>query len=67
MYGDIVLPQVNGQFIEWKYLQDLYEKLSATAVSSHGLSLVPKLKREHVQLTSFSRMRVDLAAQVSHT
>ena len=35
------------------------------ATHSQGLSLVPKLKREHVQLTSFSRMRVDLAAQVS--
>lgn len=30
-----------------------------------GLALVPKLKYEHVYLTSFSRMRVDLAAQVS--
>ena len=29
-----------------------------------GLSLVPKLKYEHIHLTSFSRMRVDLAAQV---
>ena len=27
--------------------------------------MLPKIKREHVQLTSFSRMRVDLAAQVS--
>ena len=56
--------QVNGQYIEWKQLQDLYEKLSGMSVQSHGLSLVPKLKREHVYLTSFSRMRVDLAAQV---
>ena len=29
-----------------------------------GLSLLPKLKYEHVYLTSFSKMRVDLAAQV---
>ena len=29
-----------------------------------GLSLVLKLKYEHIHLTSFSRMRVDLAAQV---
>ena len=28
------------------------------------LALVPKLKYEHVHLTSFSKMRVDLAAQV---
>ncbi len=31
---------------------------------SKGLSLVLKLKLEHINLTSFSRMRVDLAAQV---
>ena len=29
-----------------------------------GLTLATKLKREHVYLTSFSKMRVDLAAQV---
>ena len=38
--------------------------LSKTATAS-GLHLLPKLKLEHVQLTSFSRMRVNLAAQVS--
>ena len=32
--------------------------------SGSGLSLIPKLKYEHVYLTSFSKMRVDLAAQV---
>lgn len=29
-----------------------------------GLAMVPKLKYEHIHLTSFSKMRVDLAAQV---
>ena len=29
-----------------------------------GMSLLPKLKFEHVNLTNFSKMRVDLAAQV---
>ena len=29
-----------------------------------GLTLATKLKREYVYLTSFSKMRVDLAAQV---
>lgn len=29
-----------------------------------GLSIIPKLKYEHIKLTSFSKMRVDLAAQV---
>jgi hypothetical protein len=32
-----------------------------------GLSLVPKLKYEHLHLTSFSKMRVDLAVQVVRT
>ena len=30
-----------------------------------GLSLLPKIKFEHIKLTSYSKMRVDLAAQVS--
>lgn len=34
-------------------------------MASKGLSLVPKLKLEHIELTAFSRMRVDLAAQGS--
>ena len=29
-----------------------------------GLRKLPKLKYEHLHLTSFSKMRVDLAAQV---
>ena len=29
-----------------------------------GLAMVPKLKYEHIHLTSFSKMRVDFAAQV---
>ena len=29
-----------------------------------GLSMVPKLNYEHLHLTTFSKMRVDLAAQV---
>ena len=33
-------------------------------VQSNGLSFLPKLKSEHIELTSFSRMRVDLAIQV---
>ena len=57
--------QNNGKRIEWSHIQELYEKISNTAIASHGISLLPKLKQEHVVLTSYSRMRVDLAAQVS--
>ena len=59
--------QVNDKTIEWKHLQELHDKLSSMAVQSSGLTLIPKLKREHLHLTSFSRMRVDLAAQVRFT
>jgi len=34
------------------------------ASKSKGITFNTKLKREHIELTSFSRMRVDLAAQV---
>lgn len=40
-------------------------KLYRLQRSPTGTSLVPKLKFEHIALTSFSKMRVDLAAQVS--
>lgn len=52
-------------YIEWAHIKNLYEKVSEMSVQSLGLSLLPKLKREHIELTSFSRMRVDLAAQVT--
>ena len=32
--------------------------------SDTGLALIPKLKFEHVYLTSFSKMKVDLAVRV---
>ena len=37
-----------------------------TQAEDTGLALVPRLKYEHVHLTSYSKMRVDLAAQVSN-
>ena len=56
--------QCNGMDISWKHLTELYEKNRAQAPDA-GLALLPKLKYEHVHLTSYSKMRVDLAAQVS--
>ena len=61
----IILLQRRGLFILWKHVKNLYDKTSGMVVQSKGLSLLPKLKLEHIQLTSYSRMRVDLAAQVS--
>ncbi len=51
----------NGKGILWQHLVGLYAKDSGKA---SGLSMVPKLKFEHINLTSFSKMRVDLAAQL---
>lgn len=34
--------------------------------SGTGLSVIPRVKYEHIFLNSFSKMRVDLAAQVSY-
>ena len=36
------------------------------SIETPGLCIVPKLKLEHIKLTSFSKMRVDLAAQVRY-
>ena len=57
--------QCNGNQIRWSYLEDLYLADNDPYKTSPGLRLVPKLKYEHIHLTSFSRMRVDLASQVS--
>jgi len=56
------LLQCNGKQISWGHLRSLYQRDSGKCT---GLSLVPKLKSEHINLTAFSKMRVDLAAQVS--
>ncbi len=46
--------QKDGKHISWEHLVRVYNQ----SKSSSGLSLLP------VQLTSYSRMRVNLAAQV---
>lgn len=48
--------------ISWDHLMELFKKNRAQ-VGDTGLALIPKLKYEHVHLTSYSKMRVDLAAQ----
>ena len=59
------LLQCNGSPIDWKLVVELYLRNAGAHTATPGLSLVPKLKYEHIYLTSFSKMRVDLAAQVS--
>ena len=51
--------QNNGGEIKWAHLIELAEK----ATSNTGL-YINKLTREHLILTSYSRMNVRLAAQV---
>ena len=41
------------------------KKCGGAGTDTRGLTLLPRLKYEHVHLASFSKMRLDLAAQVS--
>lgn len=57
----LAMLQCNGKDVSWSHIVKLYERDSATGM---GLHLLPRVKFEHIRLTSFSKMRVDLAAQV---
>ena len=57
--------QCNGKEIWWSHLKELYELENDPAKTVPGMRIVPKLKYEHIHLIPFSKMRVDLAAQVS--
>ena len=48
---------INGS---WQHLRDLYKKCQ----NKTGLTFLKKVKWKHLVLTSYSRMRVDLAVQV---
>ena len=52
---------VHNNIMKWSHISDLYFKKNSALKDSPGLSLVPKLTYEHISLTSFSKMRVDLA------
>ena len=41
---------------------ELYKRNAGVTTQTPGLCLVLKIKYEHVYLTNFSKMRVDLAA-----
>ena len=57
--------QCNGKEISWSHLLSLYHSDAGADREAPGVTVVGKLKREHLYLTSFSKMRVNLAAQVS--
>uniref|UniRef100_A0A1X7V4I6 Transposable element P transposase n=1 Tax=Amphimedon queenslandica TaxID=400682 RepID=A0A1X7V4I6_AMPQE len=50
----------NGTPITWKHIRQLYEITTKTT----GVTTLLKLIDEHIHLNSFSKMRVDLAAEV---
>ena len=52
-----------SQEISWKWIEKQY--LMETSTTTPGVKMCHKLTRDHVWLTSFTRMRVYLAAQVS--
>lgn len=58
----IIIIQKEDNYILWQHLVALYNRDRGKGT---GLSLVPKLKFEHISLNSFSKMRVDLATQVA--
>ena len=63
----IIFLQCNGQNIDWQLLTKLYEANAGRITETPGVSIVHKLKYEHLHLTNFSKMRVDLAVQVNVT
>ena len=50
----------NGQSLSWMHIVDLFQDHCENSV----YRLCPKLTRQHVDLTAFSAMKVNLAAQV---
>ena len=56
--------QINGKDISWQHLVRVYEANRGRQTDTPGLCLLHKVKAVHIFLISFSRMRVDLAAQV---
>ena len=56
--------QCCGKSLKWDHISQLYKRNTGTITSTPGLSIAHKLKYEHIYLNNFSKMRVDLAAQV---
>ena len=61
MFIKMFIIQCNGKDILWKHLEELYEEDTSEEAR---MRFIPKLKYEHIHLTSFSKMRVGLVAQV---
>jgi len=51
---------IRDQHISWDHVRRIYKHRSST-----GLTFLPRLTLEHLNPNSYSRMRVNLAAQVN--
>ena len=49
----------DGKYLLWQHIVQLYDE-----DQENGLKLLPKITSDHIQLSSYSAMRVNLAAQV---
>ena len=56
--------QCKGKEIRWSHLIKLY--YDNRSKQAPGMALLTQLKYEHIYLTSYSKMRVDLAVQVNN-
>uniref|UniRef100_A0A1X7TPA2 Transposable element P transposase-like GTP-binding insertion domain-containing protein n=2 Tax=Amphimedon queenslandica TaxID=400682 RepID=A0A1X7TPA2_AMPQE len=52
-----------GRSTSWDFVKQLYEM----TITNTGLTTLPKIRHEHIFLTNFSKMRVDLAAHTVST
>jgi hypothetical protein len=55
-------PYKNGKFILWEHLKDLHTQSQADS----GMYIDQRLKCDHVHLTPYSKMKVNLAVQVHY-
>ena len=53
--------QLHKKEIRWTHVVDVFDDMS----THNGFVRVHKLTKEHVKLNAFSRMRVNLAVQVT--
>ena len=49
----------NGKYVLWQYIVQMFRE-----DQENGLKLLPRITSDHVRLTSYSVMKVNLAAQV---
>ena len=56
--------QINGHYISWQHLVDLYNLGKGSCREAPGLNMLHKLKKEHITLTSYSKMKVNLSGKI---